>query len=418
MVIIPGMRKIQENPAIIPPRSALTFQHPMALIVHYQIRNSGDKANMHNFSFRRPAAFKSIFRFLLPVALICLTAPAAAQISPQRAAWQPEEWYQTDEARQVADNVLTWQNEDGGWPKNYTPSQPRPEGPRRGQLSTFDNGATYSELRLLARAHRAQQKPEYRQAFERALEYILEAQFDNGGWPQIYPLRDNYSRHITYNDGAMVGIMRLLESIINEQPEFAFLSDEYRSRARDAFNRGIECILNTQVRVELDNQLTGWGQQHDAETLAPTAARAFEPPALTSNESAGIAMLLMTQPDPDEPMRDAIHGVMRWFESTRITGQRYMHVDGPQYENGRDRIVLSDPSSEQRIWARLYDIERNQPIFAGRDSIVRYALHEVEHERRTGYAWYGTWPARALAMYEEWKQEWGEPDAELTRQTD
>jgi hypothetical protein len=41
----------------------------------------------------------------------------------------------------------------------------------------------------------------------------LRAQYPNGGWPQYYPLRTSDSRHITFNDDAMVRVMTMLDEI-------------------------------------------------------------------------------------------------------------------------------------------------------------------------------------------------------------
>ena len=55
------------------------------------------------------------------------------------------------------------------------------------------------------------------------------------------------------------------------------------------------------------------------------------------------------------------------------------------------------------IWARFYEIGTNRPIFSGRDGIVRYRLAEIELERRTGYAWYGTYATALVAdEYPAW----------------
>ena len=42
-------------------------------------------------------------------------------------------------------------------------------------------------MRLLASAFRVTRKPEYRDAFDRALAMTLAAQYPSGGWPQQYP---------------------------------------------------------------------------------------------------------------------------------------------------------------------------------------------------------------------------------------
>jgi PelA/Pel-15E family pectate lyase len=351
---------------------------------------------------------------LVGLALAMLAATAVAQttrprsLSVSRLAWESDEWIRSPEALAIADVVITHQRPGGGWGKGYDLTRPRPAtapAERGWSGSTFDNGSTYSELRLLARVHAAHGQPRHREAFERGLRFVFESQYPVGGWPQRFPLEENYGHHITYNDGAVVGVMRVLEAIVKRQPGFDWLDDATRERARESFDRGIACILQTQIRV--DGQPVGWAQQYDAKTLAPASARTFEPVCIASSESASLAMLLMSIDEPSPEVKQAIAGVVAWYETTKITGQRYEEVSGPQYENGRDRIIVDDPSATSPIWARMYEIGTNRPIFSGRDGVVKYTLAEVEHERRNGYAWYGRWGNRVLEMHREWKQKHG-----------
>src|SRR5439155_21011963 len=94
--------------------------------------------------------------------------PAAAP-ALEHALRQDDAWFKSDAGRRMAHNIVTWQNQNGGWWKRYDPSVPRPailpppdthDAPpgdtedvwRR--TSTFDNVATYTEMRILARAFR------------------------------------------------------------------------------------------------------------------------------------------------------------------------------------------------------------------------------------------------------------------------
>src|SRR5688572_26712389 len=101
---------------------------------------------------------------------------------------RPAEWFKSDEGKKLADNIVTWQNPEGGWWKEYDPKIARPADLVRDEkdawqnVSTFDNGATYSELRLLARAYQATKDETYRKAFERGLKFVFDAQYPNGGW--------------------------------------------------------------------------------------------------------------------------------------------------------------------------------------------------------------------------------------------
>jgi PelA/Pel-15E family pectate lyase len=70
-----------------------------------------------------------------------------------------------------------------------------------------------------------------------------------------------------------------------------------------------------------------------------------------------------------------------------------------------DVVVVPDATAPP-IWARHYEIGTDRPIFAGRDAVKRYALAEIEAERRTGTAWYGHWPTSLLNdEYPRWRDQ-------------
>ena len=63
------------------------------------------------------------------------------------------------------------------------------------------------------------------------MDYLLKAQYPNGGWPQFYPNLNGYYKHITFNDDAMIGVMKLLRDVAAGKPVYAFV-DEARRRSR------------------------------------------------------------------------------------------------------------------------------------------------------------------------------------------
>lgn len=342
------------------------------------------------------------------------TTPARRPVSIGRFTDQNDSWFQSEQGHRIVDNIVSWQNQNGGWWKAYDVSNPRPpkvenrpdSGPRGDdddvwhKVSTIDNNATYSELRVLARAVRILKDDKFRDAFNRGLKYLFDAQYPNGGWPQRFPLQDNYGRHITFNDGAMLGVMRLMKDVADGDADFKFVEEADRTRAMQAWEKGLDCILNCQVKI--NGKLTVWCQQHDEVTLAPASARAYELPSLCSSESAGLVMFLMDLDKPDQRIRDAVDGANARFESSKLTGIRLQRVTGPQYEGGRDTIVVEDPNAPA-LWARFYDLETGKPFFCSRDGIKRATLAEISRERRNGYAWYGSWGNRVLSQYPRWK---------------
>lgn len=63
------------------------------------------------------------------------------------------------------------------------------------------------------------------------------------------------------------------------------------------------------------------------------------------------------------------------------------------------------PAAAASIWTRFHEIGTNRPIFSGRDSVIRYDMAEIEHERRVSDSWYGPWAAALLDReYPDWKR--------------
>src|SRR5665811_2154727 len=92
--------------------------------------------------------------------------------------------------------------------------------------TTFDNSTTYTHIDYLAQVYTLTKKEKYKDACLKGINFVLSAQYPNGGWPQYFPLEENYSRRITFNDGAYIGIMEMLKKIVDKNPEFAFISDK------------------------------------------------------------------------------------------------------------------------------------------------------------------------------------------------
>ena len=332
------------------------------------------------------------------VLLLLLLSSSDATV-PSQYAKQSVEWFQSEEGRRIADNVLTWQTPHGGWPKNRDTASEPFDGKSEDLHATFDNSATTGELRFLARAFRATNELRYQQAFLKGLSHILEAQYPNGGWPQFYPLSKGYPRHITFNDDAMVRILELLRDV-SESSDYRFLKTEDHTKAEAAVIKGIDCILRTQIKQ--NGKLTAWCAQHDEKTLEPAWARSYEPPSLSGAESVGIVRFLMSVEEPTPEIIAAIEGSVEWFRSVTIHGMRLEKFTDAEGQD--NRRIVADPDAGP-LWARFYEIGSNRPIFLDRDSVVRYSFSEIGQERRTGYAYYGSWAAKLLAdEYPRWRE--------------
>ena len=360
-------------------------------------------------------AAAEMIRIHLPIARYL--APDPAYLPPQYAPvpWhailkQPTAWYASADARDIADTVLLYQLPGGGWPKNRDMTlTPTAEAAARTapvaadeQMPTIDNGATHIQLRLLARVLSAHNgSAAHRAAVERGLDYLLAAQYPNGGWPQFFPLREGYYSHITFNDDAMAEVLMVLDDVGQGRAPFAFVDAGRRARAADAVKKGIDCILRCQVVDR--GEKTVWCAQHDEQTFAPAAARKFEPVSLSGGESVGIVRFLMRLDNPSLEVMAAVESAVAWFRRVQVNGLRYERVPAPALPKGFDMVATPDRSAPP-LWARFYELGTDRPIFIGRDAVIRYALEQIEAERRTGYRWYVSSPARLLAQdYPAWR---------------
>ena len=307
--------------------------------------------------------------------------------------WMTPAWFATDSARRMADVLLTYQAPNGGWSKHVDFTQhPRALGESYfaetnawAWISTLDNSSTTEELHFLALADRARPDARYRAAFLRGLDWLLDAQYPNGCWPQNYPLEGSYHDAATFNDGAIVNATRLLREAA--EGRYPFVPAATRELARAGAAKGLACMLDTQVRVH--GALTVWGQQHDPLTLAPTSARSYELTSLTGSESVAIVRYLMSVPAPSARVVAAVHAAADWYRRTALRDSVY------------EGYELRARPGAGPLWARLSEIGTNRPIFSNRDGVLRYDWNELT-DRRRGYGWFTTEPAAMLQEYDAW----------------
>lgn len=335
--------------------------------------------------------------------LLPLAAVAARKDHDFRA--RPDDWFRSGDGGRIVRNVLSWQSQEGSWPKNVDTFSAPYTGEKQKLQGTFDNGATTDELRFLSRAAAVTGDSACKAACERGVQHILAAQYPTGGWPQYSPPPKNkYHRYITFNDDAMVRLLEFLREVGTNEV-WSFLQPTTRDAAKKAFDRGVDCILRCQIQS--NGKLTGWCAQHDELTLEPRPARAFELAAASGAESVGIARLLMSLPHPTPQVIRAVDSAVAWLDSVKLPGIKVVEIDAPGTEKGTDRVVVKDARAKP-MWARFYELETNKPIYCGRDGVKKYNFAEIEYERRNGYAWLGYWPESLLGKeYAAWKKRVG-----------
>jgi hypothetical protein len=372
------------------------------------------------------------------------------------------EFYKSAEARRIGDTILSFQIASGGWSKNLAMDTPRLRGqlyatanlaptpeqegdfdkpldPKWHYMGTLDNDATNTEIHFLAELSAAfpgKDGDAYRASALRGIEYLLHAQYPNGGWPQVWPLEGGYHDMITFNDDAVTESAEVLtlasegkqhvsepdadEIAFAQQAaarggrevpipqttteDYTFVPADVRVRAKAAAAKALECILATQLRVSTADGkgtvLTVWAQQNDPLTLKPATARNYEPEALASGESASVMEYLMSLPKPSPAVVRSIEAAGAWFEASKVMG--YAWVGGRGTPGGRK---FAESPGAGPLWARYYSLTTDKPIFGDRDKTIHDDVMDLSLERRNGYSWYGEGPKRALAQYAEWKKQ-------------
>ncbi len=364
----------------------------------------------------------------------------------------PWDLYEPDQIVGIAENMIFLQNPDGGWAKNldyqrvYTlkeleelhaanqaVSPVASELPSEPGASTLDNRNIYSQIRYLCSVSEELENID-REESERCLasavsglNWIINAQHpESGGFTGV----DVFG--ITYNDDVMIGTLRLLREISNAEKPFSRIPEELRNKSAEAYHKGIECILKTQITVTLKDGTrlkTAWCQQHSHDApFQPIWGRSFEPPAICSSESYKILRLLMEDPFPSVEMKEAICSGCAFFdrEEVRIHGKRLEVTDTESaILNGRfyttDQKLVDDPEAPD-LWARFYALdstfdvisgspERIQgtypavldPIWCDDGCVYRQSYNELSRERRNGYSYLNGNGDAILKMYSEWK---------------
>ncbi|MBR4263068.1 MAG: pectate lyase [Paludibacteraceae bacterium] len=307
-------------------------------------------------------------RFILVLSLYSLFLIPSKAAEPKPLAQQkwghvcsgkmPEEWYASDEALSIAEVVMAVQKTNGGWMKNSQMHKLSEEEMmdlmrKKRDHSCLDNYATTQEMRFLAHVYRYNKDERYRTSFLRGLEMILAAQKGCGGWSQYWPLtgKGSYQDYITFNDDLMTNVMLLLRDVYQNEGDFQDLADEAtRTRCREAFDKGVACILRCQIDDE--GVPSVWCAQHDTVTFLPAEGRPHELPTFCGSESAALLEFLMSIENPSKELQAAIDAAVAWLDTHKIADkaiEKYTNAAGED-----DRRIVDQPGNA--LWGRFIQL--------------------------------------------------------------
>lgn len=324
--------------------------------------------------------------------------------------------YGSSEAKRIAKNVIAFQTDSGGWPKNidnlhyiFTSSELDQARDESGERGIIDNGATAMELEYLSKVYGAissgSLKNDIEDTFLGGIQFLIDMQYDNGGFPQSYPNPTGYRAHITYNDDAMVRAMNVLFTFAQGEYEISPSFSE-EADARSAYEQGIGAMLATQY---VQNGIpTVWGQQHDYQTLLPAQGRSYELPSLSASESRGVFSALETyyRNNRDEDVLDSLAYATKWYAENTIIGHggpfsqnddRYPHTPDLECDGfWNDYVDINENAGYEDRWPRMADLSNNKPLFVDRNQVIYGSLNDMplqcfkddNNDRRNDYNWY------------------------------
>ncbi|MBL9152523.1 MAG: pectate lyase [Verrucomicrobiales bacterium] len=319
----------------------------------------------------------------------------------------PDSWYRSDTAARLAAAVISFQTPSGGWSKSLSfeegSRQPgthwtsHPDDPWH-YSGTLDNRATTEQIRYLAIFHSITGDSDARAAALRGLEWLLSAQYPNGGWPQNYPLESGYHEAITLNDNAMLHAMQLALDASRGEAPFTFVDAPLRQRLAGAFDRALDCLSAAQV--SFGGKPSIWCAQHDPLTLQPAAARLKEPPSLSGGESAEMLKFLMREGPLTDRIVALVEPAVAWLDAHRVTG-----LKKTKNEAGKTDYI-ADPASDEVYWARFYDPVTARPLFAGsQDGIVYATFTEMAAKNKVSYDYFVTRPGEVIGKeMDRWRK--------------
>ncbi|TWT85277.1 Pectic acid lyase [Posidoniimonas polymericola] len=279
-------------------------------------------------------------------------------------------------ARRAADALVYGQVRSGGWSNKIDVS-----GMRRGQQheggqrraagrSSLDDGQTQSAIEFLIRVDQAldfNDQPIH-DAARLALDSLLAAQFPNGGFPQVWKgaveprpvVAANYPHYDWRTEGR-----------IKEYWDLYTLNDNVCGYVADAliaahkiyddprYETALQRLGDFLILAQMPAPQRGWAQQYN-EQMEPAWARAFEPPAVASDETqeAVETLLKIAAATADNRYLEPIPAALDYLQQSLLTDGRL---------------------------ARFYELETNRPLYMTRNG-RQYSLTYDDSQLPSHYA--------------------------------
>jgi len=284
-----------------------------------------------------------------------------------------------DAATDAAEALVYGQLQSGGW-TNCVDFDPRGRrvylyrnGNGRGRnTSSLDDGQTQSAIRLLIHVDHVLkfQNKKIHEAAAIALDALLNAQYPNGAFPQVWDddkmpdppaMKASYPDYDWRTEGRIKeywDMYTLNDNVTGYVAET--LIDAHTIYNEDRFRKSLERLGGFLLDAQMPDPQPGWAQQYNYEMI-PIWARKFEPPGVSGDES-----------------QEVMHTLMRMYH---VTGDRKYLEPIPRALAWLKLSTLPDG----RV-ARYYELKTNRPLYMYRKG-DKYLLTHDDSNLPKHYGW-------------------------------
>lgn len=133
---------------------------------------------------------------------------------------------------------------------------------------------------MLIRLYSEKYDPKYLPPIKKAMEFVLQSQYPSGGWPQRWPLADDYSSFITLNDEVT-------------QDAAELMLEAYRIFGDKRYKESAYRAMYLTILLQQGQPYAGWSDQYHPEDLSPASARTYEPRSINSATTVSMIRQMM-----------------------------------------------------------------------------------------------------------------------------
>lgn len=181
--------------------------------------------------------------------------------------------------------------------------------------ATFDDEASMHSANFLLRLYLEKRDPKVYEGLRKAIRFVLQSQYANGGWPQRYPIMTDhpfrgmpdYTPFVTINDDVL-------------SANIDFLLRCYSSLGMKEVVDPVKRAMDLSLRLQYKAPLAGWTDQYTPDDLQPAHARSYEPRAINTGTTARMIdeMIRYYRLTGDRKFIEGIPAAIRFIEDQRL----------------------------------------------------------------------------------------------------